>query len=82
MSCRALGREIENYFVNYIVMDLKKNYKIIDLEILYKKNKKNNLVKNFFNKNFKKMSKTGNYYTSRQLKLVDNKYKLMQINEK
>ena len=82
MSCRALGREIENYFVNYIVMDLKKNYKIIDLEIIYKKNKKNNLVKNFFNKNFKKMSKTGNYYTSRQLKLVDNKYKLMQINEK
>jgi len=82
MSCRALGREIENSFVNYIVMDLKKNYKIIDLEILYKKNNKNNLVKKFLNKNFKKVSKTGNYYTSWQSKLVDSKYKLMQINEK
>ena len=82
MSCRALGREIENYFMIYIIIDLKKKYKVDKLEILYKKNKKNNLVKKFFTKNFKKISKTGNYYASWQSKLVDNKYKLMQINEK
>ena len=82
MSCRALGREIENYFMNYIVIDLKKKYKVDKLEILYKKNNKNNLVKKFFSKNFKKASNTGNYYTTWQSKLVDNKYKLMEINEK
>jgi FkbH-like protein len=82
MSCRALGREIENYFANYIVLDLKKNYKIDNLEILFKGNEKNNLIKKFLNKNFKKLSKTGNYYYSYQSKLINNKYKLMQIHEK
>ena len=82
MSCRAIGREIENYFVNFIVIDLKKNYKIDTLNILYNKSEKNNLIKVFFNKNFHKIKKSDNYYCSTGEKFVDAKSKLIKIYEK
>lgn len=52
MSCRALGREIEEYFFNFIKQDLnKKNHKKIN--IVYKKSEKNKLIKKFLDKNCK-----------------------------
>ena len=47
MSCRALGREIEKYFFNFIRHDLKKK-KYKKIIVSYKKNDKNKLVKEFF----------------------------------
>ena len=82
MSCRALGREIENYFLNFIVIDLKKNHKIKKIKALYKKSEKNNLIKKFFNKNFSKEIKTSNYYCNTNKKFKSVEYKLMSVNEK
>ena len=57
MSCRALGREIEKYFFNFIRNDLKKK-KYKKIIVSYKKNDKNKLVKEFFDKNCKKIKQS------------------------
>ena len=82
MSCRALGREIEKYFFNFIRLELKKKYS--QIKILYKKTSKNKLVETFFNKNCKKIKLSNQkiYYIIKT-NFKDNNKKLIKIiNEK
>ena len=82
MSCRALGREIENYFFKYFVKEIKKSG-ISKTIILFKKNDKNFLVSQFLKKNCKKTTanKRLTYYEVNMLnKPIDGK--LIKINEK
>lgn len=64
MSCRALGREIEKKFFNFIRSDLKKK-KYKKIIVSYRKNEKNKLVKDFFDKNCKKIKQSNKmtYYS-------------------
>ena len=61
MSCRALGREIENYFFKYFISEIIK-LNINKLFFLFKKNNKNMLVEQFLNDNCKKNKKRGGYF--------------------
>ena len=60
MSCRALGREIENNFFEYFINEIKKS-KINECTILFKKNNKNMLVESFLKKNCKKFKKRNKF---------------------
>ncbi len=81
MSCRALGREIEEYFFDFIKQDLKKkNHKKISIE--YKKSEKNKLMKEFLDKNCKKVNQTDRitYYSIDPEKRKKNKNIIKVIN--
>jgi len=79
MSCRALGREIENYFFEYLVNEARK-LKIKQLFILFKKNSKNDLVYEFLKKNCKKYKKR-NHFMHYEVDILNrkNKNKLIKI---
>ena len=60
MSCRALGREIEDNFFKYLINEIKK-LKVNEIEVLFKKNNKNMLVETFLKDNFKKLKKKNKF---------------------
>lgn len=60
MSCRALGREIEDNFFKYLINEIKK-LKINEIEVLFKKNNKNMLVESFLKNNCKKLKKKNKF---------------------
>lgn len=79
MSCRALGREIENYFFKYFVGEIIK-LNINNLFFLFKKNNKNMLVEQFLNENCKKNKKIGSYFFYKIINKKKNKNKnLMKV---
>ena len=49
MSCRALGREIEINFFNFVIKSLLRNFNK-EVAILFKKTNKNKLVEDFLKK--------------------------------
>ena len=53
MSCRALGREIEINFFNFVIKSLLRNFNK-EVAILFKKTNKNKLVEDFLKKNCKR----------------------------
>jgi len=79
MSCRALGREIENYFFKYFVGEIIK-LNINNLFFLFKKNNKNRLVEQFLNENCKKNKKIGSYFFYKIInKKKDKNKNLMKV---
>ena len=83
MSCRALGREIEINFFNFVIKYLSKNVdkKIV---ILFKKTNKNKLVEDFLKKNCKKhLNGKEEIFFYPKIKLLNKGKKLIKIqNEK
>ncbi len=79
MSCRALGREIENNFFEYFINEIKKS-KINECAILFKKNNKNMLVESFLKKNCKKFKKRNKFeYYKVNISNKKNNQNLMKI---
>ena len=79
MSCRALGREIENNFFEYFINEIKKS-KINECTILFKKNNKNMLVESFLKKNCKKFKKRNKFeYYKVNISNKKNNQNLMKI---
>tara|TARA_Y100000741_G_scaffold365181_1_gene360110 strand:+ start:18168 stop:19916 length:1749 start_codon:yes stop_codon:yes gene_type:complete len=82
LSCRIIGRKVEESFLHFIISYLsKEGYKIVYSK--YKKTEKNKLVKNFYNENnFKVFSKTDGLtifkYDINESKLINND--LIKIN--
>jgi FkbH-like protein len=82
MSCRSLGREIESYFFEHFIKEIKK-LGISKIIILFKKNEKNFLIGEFLKKNCKKIvnKKQLRYYEVNMLKKTIDR-RLIKINEK
>jgi FkbH-like protein len=58
LSCRVLGRSIENSFLNYIINEAKKN-NILKIHGIYIPTSKNEITKDFYiNNNFRKVSES------------------------
>ena len=61
MSCRAIGKEIETSIINFIIDFRNKNFPNYELVGIYLKSKKNqNLVSDFYTKNYFNLIKSNN----------------------
>ena len=73
LSCRILGRKIENVFLHEILKKLRFN-KISSLQGTYIKTNKNSQCKNFYiDNNFKKI-KNNYFITIKNLKKLNERY--------
>ena len=70
LSCRILGRTIETFFLNQILVALKKEG-ILYVKASYVETKKNLQCKNFYKDNF--FIKSGNYFTLSLKKIKKSK---------
>ncbi len=78
MSCRALGRDIEKYFLDYVC----KHYEGTDFNILieYNKSEKNRLFYQFAEKNFKKIKYKNKFILYKFIKpIIKQNEKIMKI---
>lgn len=67
ISCRALGRNLENYFIFYPLQILSKKYKFTEVLINFKSGKKNKPAENYYKTLYKKFSKQKSYDTKIQI---------------
>ena len=78
MSCRALGRDIEKYFLDYVC----KHYECSGFNILieYNKSEKNKLFYQFAEKKFKKIKNKNKFILYKFFKpIIRQNEKIMRI---
>ena len=73
LSCRILGRKIENIFLHEILKKLRVN-KISSLQGVYIKTNKNPQCKNFYTDNNFKKIKNNYFITTKNLKAINERY--------
>ncbi len=84
MSCRVLGRKLDESFVSYCIDDIRKNYNIKKWEASYIKTQKNKQVLNFWEKfdfYVKSEKKDVKYYQVDNSKVKNIYYKYVSINK-